>query len=356
MGRHRHSLARRLLLAAIALGCALGAGELAVRMLPEETLGFRCNGEVFRRPREFIADQTKNRLGFHDVEHTAIGEPGVQRLILLGDSFVESKSVAMHEIVGQRLQHHLETASGTRWEVMSLGVSGWGQTHQLEALRRFGPRFHPAVVVTLFLHMNDLSDNAPELKTLSMQEQRAMSRVQPGWGTMRVDQAPLLLVRSSVLNQLLSHRLAQLSVMRSEKIPTSYLVYEDPIDVRFERAWRITARAIRATHALCKSLGARYLIASAPTPHGVLGPDAGLDYLTDAYPAMAERDWDLTAPDRRMARICKRNAIPFLQLEPEFARRTASGEVLHFPFDGHWNAAGNDLGGRLIADFVAANG
>ena len=50
--------------------------------------------------------------------------------------------------------------------------------------------------------------------------------------------------------------------------------------------------------------------------------------------------------------ICEELGVPFHQLEPELARRTAAGEVLHFPHDGHWNVAGNEAGAQLLAELV----
>ena len=39
--------------------------------------------------------------------------------------------------------------------------------------------------------------------------------------------------------------------------------------------------------------------------------------------------------------------VPFLALEPIFREETAAGRRLHWKYDGHWNAEGNDLAARL---------
>ena len=74
----------------------------------------------------------------------------------------------------------------------------------------------------------------------------------------------------------------------------------------------------------------------------------------DAYPAMRAYAWDLDRADRLLAEICARRAIPLLRLEPLFRERTRAGARLHWPVDGHWNAAGNREAGERIAEFVAA--
>ena len=52
------------------------------------------------------------------------------------------------------------------------------------------------------------------------------------------------------------------------------------------------------------------------------------------------------------AAIAARNQIPFVALEPHFREATRAGSVLHWRYDGHWNPAGNDLAGRLLAGFI----
>ena len=62
-------------------------------------------------------------------------------ILLLGDSYVESASVAAAENLGQHLQDHLNAAGSVAYEVISIGKSAWGQRDQLEPFaNRDGPR------------------------------------------------------------------------------------------------------------------------------------------------------------------------------------------------------------------------
>ena len=71
------------------------------------------------------------------------------------------------------------------------------------------------------------------------------------------------------------------------------------------------------------------------------------------YPAMRDMEWDLDQPNARLERFCRQQDIPFLSLEPRFREETIQkGRRLHWKYDGHWNVEGNDLAGRLIADFI----
>jgi len=141
---------------------------------------------------------------------------------------------------------------------------------------------------------------------------------------------------------------------KATSIPIDYLVYAVEADEEWKQAWLETEDLIVATRALSRALGAQYLLASASTPQGVLGAEAGLEKLLETYPAMQGRRWDLSLPDSRMAALAVRNGISFLALEPSFRDEQAAGRILHWPFDGHWNVEGNDLAGELLAAFVLA--
>ncbi|MEN8184573.1 MAG: SGNH/GDSL hydrolase family protein [Myxococcota bacterium] len=351
-GRRRERWAVALLLMVSVL-TALGLAEAVVRLLPSTALGFEYSAGRFTKPAEFEYPNDYNSRGFHDVVHGP-KQAGVQRVLLLGDSYVEAYTVPLLQTVGRRLEHHLDSSEPGRFEVVAIGRSTWGQAHQLEMLRRLGPELRPDVVVTLFLSANDIRDNSPELQE-AFEAQRARVRFPwRGWPRFSGDDAPLFVLRRSRLNQLLSHRLALAGSGRDTgTIPIDYLVYATPPDESWRRAWARTATLVRKTHELSRELGARYALVAASTPHGVLGAEDGLRALIEAYPAMQHGEWDLDAPNRLIARLCRGEGIPFLDLERRFRDETrGSGRRLHWKYDGHWNAAGNDLAAQSMAPLV----
>ena len=337
---------------------SLGIAEWVVRSLPDSRLGFHydvADGR-FSSPREFQVDIARNSLGFHDVEPGPV-ERGVVRILLLGDSYVESYSVPASENVGQRLESHLNAEGSRDYDVVSIGASAWGQREQLEALRKYGRLLRPDLVLTLFLPLNDVRNNSAKLQERVKRQRRDPELMfRPGRTRRAADTMPLFWIKSSVLNQLISHRLAwgafRSSVDSEASIPLDYFVYAVDDDEVWREAWQETARLMLATRAEAQRLGADYAIASASTPQGVLDPEVGLEVLREAYPAMRALDWDLDRPDRILAAFGERNGIPFIALQPHFRERTAAGQTLHWRFDGHWTAEGNDVAGELLADFV----
>ncbi|UCG15350.1 MAG: hypothetical protein JSV19_08620 [Phycisphaerales bacterium] len=347
---------KKLLFLAVIAGAALLLAEAGVRCLSPLQLGFRYENGKFKPPKEFDLDRSRNALLLHDVDHGP-KPPGATRVVLLGDSYVAAWSVPIPATVGRRLEHHLHAAGAADYEVIAIGQPEWGQREQLRALQDLGPWAQPDWVVTLFLPFNDVRDNSPALERIAGEQYRAMARMRPGWTHVSADDAPWFWVRSSVLNQLLSHRLAVWSGHRGRSgIPIDYFVYAAEQDDLWQDAWRQTEELIVQIRERSSGFGAKYAIVSASAPHGVLGADRGLRHLVKTYPGMREFEWDLDGPDRRLARICRLHGIPLLLLEPIFRAQTVEkGRRLHWQYDGHWNIEGNDLAGQRIAQFILAS-
>lgn len=342
----------KLVVVAASFAIMLSIAEVAVRLLPPTMLRFEYADGVFRHPREFEVDPTVNSLGFHDVE-PGPRRDGVRRVLLLGDSYVQDDRHPISETPGQRLAAYLnERSSGSRYEVVSIGVGGWGQVEQARAWDQHGAQLRPDIVVTLILTFNDILDNQPKAKHSAAGQKKRIAQLRPGQTLLRRQDAPLLLFEQSRLNQLISHRLAYLlRDTGSDSIPLAYRVYAATQDDDWRQAWASTETCLRYMKRQAESRGARYVVVAASTPHGVLGAERGLRLLESAYPAMKSEQWDLDGPDRRLAEMCERLGIPFLRLEPSFREAAARGERLHFRFDGHWTKAGADLAASLMADF-----
>ena len=341
-------------LAALLLGIvsALAVGELYVRSLDSVELGFAYRHGVFTRPQEFIFDSTRNIWGFHDVEPRPATSDAT-RVLLLGDSYLAAYYLARSETLGPRIEFRLNELAEGPFEVTSLGHPGWGQKDQLAAFSEHGESVAPNVVVTLLLVFNDVRNNSEVLNAMGADESANAERFLPGWRKIPAEEAPYFVVRRSVLNQLVSYRLAKGDGgAPPDVIPVDYFVYRPEPDADWTAAWQSTEDLLLETKAYAEQLGARYAIASTSTAHGVRGKVDGLAYLKRTYPAMRALEWDLDLPDARLGAFSETHGIPFLPIEPEFRKLTREGRQLHWRYDGHWNAEGTDRAANLIADFV----
>jgi GDSL-like lipase/acylhydrolase family protein len=127
--------------------------------MPDRTIGFRLRpGARYRFTDEGGSEGRINSRGWRDREHTLSKPPGVTRIEVIGDSFVEAFQVPADSAFPALLERRL----GRGHEVVALGRSGMGTTEEYLTYRRWGAEYDPDVVAVLFV-MNDLIDNTREL-------------------------------------------------------------------------------------------------------------------------------------------------------------------------------------------------
>jgi hypothetical protein len=64
--------------------------------------------------------------------------------------------------------------------------------------------------------------------------------------------------------------------------------------------------------------------------------------------------WAATVDNQRQViqTIAQELGIHFIDLTPEFEAAVAGGAMLYYTYDSHWNQAGHDLAGRLVAEYL----
>ena len=351
----------RAALVGFGLVLGLGLGEGIVRCLSPLQLGFEYADERFGPPREFGIDWQLNEFGAHDYPPEP-KPPGARRVLLLGDSFVQGLAVSIEETVVQRLAHHLGEQSPGSFDVVSLSQAGASPGDELRLLRRAGKRLDPDQVISALYLGNDvmqsLTGQARERVLESGDVLPPFHRAAHEFGR---EQALFFFFEGSRLNRLISQRVT-LAARKKEMsgIPIAFLVYSTDPDAPWaaarEGAWAWLEVLLKKTRAAAEALGADYGVVSVASVYSI-GGIGELEKMIDSYPDMRGFGWDLEEPDRRLAEVCARNAIPFRSLLPGF-REAAQGSArpLHWAFDRHWTPDGHDRAAREIAAFVRAQG
>lgn len=102
---------------------------------------------------DFSVDIETGPLGFRDLAREVLKPPGVKRVALLGDSFIEAAQVPFDKTAGQLLQRSLNAASGKdsqrpqQWEVLNFGISNYGIGQYLLTWEQYARDFEPDYVV-----------------------------------------------------------------------------------------------------------------------------------------------------------------------------------------------------------------
>jgi hypothetical protein len=348
----------RIVLITASSAMALGIAELAVRAMPPAMLGFGFVNDHFIAPLEFERDTTVNRLNMHDRQPRPRAK-GTRRVLLLGDSYVAAVSVPIPQGVSRRLEAHLsEKEELGPVDVVSLGKEGWGQRDELNILRRRGRGLRPDLVLLLFTARNDVYNNAIKLPE-KIRAQRLLREARQAHTPLpyliRAEDARGLVLKSSALNRLISHRLTLPKARAAVPLPAPFAAFDLSAQKRWNNAWSETEKLLLRLRSEAKAIGARFAVASTSTPEGVLAPAEGAARLRASHREFADTEFDTDLVDRRLAEICERNQISLTTMQPALRELQAeTGEPLHWPLDGHWNRAGNEAAAKLMADFAAS--
>jgi len=326
-------------------------GGPLVRIDPELGWTLRPNVVGLRSDEPWQKDLRTNALGFRDVAHAGKAA-GVTRVAVLGDSFVFGSGVRQDET----LTHQLATRLGPSFEVVNLGVPGYGTDQDLLTLRRWGPRLAPDVVLMGFF-WNDIMENA-SAKIYEMEKPRfllsdgTLTLVPQGAASGRSGLARLdeILGSRSHFWSLVRRALGKPGGVEPEERPVmldlSLRAAQPSRRVELELTWALLdavaleARALGATPVVF-TVPPRFLVDDAVKAKVLkvygLGPDA-LD------------------PDGffRVKEACARHDLPVVDLLPAFGDATRAGERLFLSTGIHWSAAGHALAARSLETAVRA--
>ncbi|MFI5198155.1 MAG: SGNH/GDSL hydrolase family protein [Thermoanaerobaculia bacterium] len=357
-------------LAALALGLALAEAGLRlffpqplaerygspavggplVAIDPELGWTLRPNVSGVASDEPWQADLATNALGFRDVNH---GEKtaGVTRVAVLGDSFVFGSGVKQDEPVTRRLAALL----GPSFEVINLGVPGYGTDQALLTLRRWGSRLSPDLVVAGFF-WNDVMENA-SAEIYNMQKPRfvltgdSLSLVPPGEASDRSAAARLgaALGARSHLWSLVSRSFGTgADRVEPETRPVMVDLSLRTVPSGREPEFALTWALLGALAKEARALGAVPIVFTVPPRF--LVDDVAKQKVLKIYSLGADAlDEDGFS---RVKEACTRHDLPVVDLLPAFRDAAGAGQRLFLPTGIHWSAAGHALAARVLEPAV----
>jgi len=262
-----------------------------------------------------------NELGFRDRE--VVPKPsGNQRLMLLGDSFVESLEVELEQTFGALLEESLGRRESA-WDVCVIGSQGYSTAQELLAFRKFQPVVQADLVLLCFFCGNDFADNLRQrFAYLDEQQQLVLPQPRESDWVHRARYSQRWLYESSHVVYLLKNSFQSLANI--SLVPASKAVVEQ--NEAYQRD---------ITHLLLNRLQAEVTQA---------GGQLGVVVIPD-------RD-DLVSGDRQKAdwviNSCQTSLIPYLDLSQVLTKDD------FFDVDLHFNPRGHRLVAQSIEAFVAA--
>jgi hypothetical protein len=308
-----------------------------VRYAPDQSGTWRVRNEI-AAPYRINAQGWNSGIG----DYAVARRPGVSRIAVVGDSFVEALQVACDRSLGERLAADLATG-GRAVEVYRFGISGAPLSQYLQMIEREVARYRPDWVVVLIVH-NDF-DESYKFKTGRYTSSFLKLRVEDG---RVVDEIPPLAWHPGALEWLRQTATARFFLYRWQIRP------ELLVNLLLPRAEAATAANTDIAAVLADredvEAAADYLFGRIDAAVHAMGARLLLAMDGDRFAIYRDRDSPALALNRLAADAAARHQIPFVDLEPVFL---AGWRVEHrryeFDADGHWNEHGHAVAGAAIA-------
>jgi hypothetical protein len=134
----------------------LPAPNLLVNAYVDDIIKYEPNQRVIGNYNPRIEWQV-NDAGWNSghATYTRARTPGISRIAIIGDSFVDARQVNFDQSLAERLERKLGT---DRYEVYRFGIPAAPLSQYLHILRREALAYHPDVVIVLLVH-NDFDES-----------------------------------------------------------------------------------------------------------------------------------------------------------------------------------------------------
>ena len=295
---------------------------------------------------EYWVTEKVNSLGFLDIEPVLPKPPGVFRVMLIGDSFVEALQVPIREKVQTLLRKRLEQEfPGRKFDTIGLGFSGTGQSAQIPYYERNRKDFKPDVVVLVFVN-NDITNNSAVLESLRQGWHRDHSpylMMRPTERCERQSPSPdwqtFLVPGGSIPSRVQQFRAespdndASLGDWNPETQDMDHVFYREPgapMPPAFKDALVSTRCAFAEWKRLAREDGFKLVVAAS---EGVV--QNGPQLIGRLQGLLQELD------------------IPLIDLYPVFAQRGDIREA-HWKADSHWSPTGHRWAADAILQYLVA--
>ena len=314
-----------------------------------------------------------NSKGLRDIEHDIKKPTNTIRIVILGDSMAEARSVNLNDTFWRKLNSNLSKCinfhKGKEIEVINFGVSEYGTTQQYLTLKNNVWEYNPDLIILAFYSGNDVSDN---LKSLSKKKYRPYFLFNEEGG-FEIDKSylnskPYKILSSlpgrffikfsqySRIAQIIREFYVQMYFKRTNKKP-----YKDksdferasvynPINSDWSKAWSITEKIIKMIDVEIKNQKKEFILASLSTPIQV-HPD---DKKVKKFKEENNID-DIFYPEKRLENFSKKNSIKFIQIAKKMKKAALEKSIFFHGFNntkigtGHWNKTGHELASKLIS-------
>lgn len=316
-----------------------------------------------------------NRFGFRGPEWSLPKPANTIRIAVLGDSYMEALQVAESErftsVLEEQLNHF--ATHDHPIEVLGFGVSGWGTTNQLQALRHHVWQFEPDIVLLAFLAANDVRNNDRRLEPetcrpffelqngervvdLSFRNHPIYQKSDTTWSRtkQRIVNSSRILQAIEAIRRVppSTDRPTQASPSRME-IGLDEGGFIAPRTDDWQRAWTTTEAIITQMHRDVSLRQRDFVVMCIPAGQQV-HPDLSV---RSAFVDHLGTD-DVTYSERRIQKLGETEGFQVVGLAERLGKfsETTQAHLHGFPNTelgtGHWNATGHREAAKIVAEAI----
>jgi uncharacterized protein DUF5989 len=319
-----------------------------------------------RKTSEFKVTYEINALGLRDDESLAKQKPGgTQRVLFVGDSFVEGYTVSRDDLFVDLVERAFR-ADGRAIESVNGGTEGWSTDQEVVWLEKEGLSYAPDAVVFCF-YQNDVWGDALASYTGMPKPRFAPDGDGSTWerGSGDPPEPSCWLAQHTCLGGFF-HSLATSATYRADLVFGNMLADESVVlkspPPQIADGWARTTTALRALKSACERAKAKLLFVAIPSREQV--EPGAKERWGEAHGLRAD-EFDADQPSEKILAAAARAGIaPASLLDPRPALRGAAqpsksggssvAAHLYFAKDFHVNPAGNRVLARAI--FERLNG
>jgi len=338
---------------------ALLVGEGIIRAVQPQDLGnwtYTRDGLTLHLPNmvqfsyRFGHEIATNSAGMRDREHDLTKPPGVRRILVLGDSFMEANQVNFEDAFASVLERRLKEGAHRPVEVINAGVSGWGTDDELTYFTREGIKYRPDLILVAMTLHNDVSDNLREEYHEFRNgriEQRPVTLMP--WGSFAILKIKEWMASHSHIYQMVlrAKRANWVSTeARNLQSHVGGLLRRTPDD-RIRVGWEMTSQLLQKLRETADTINAPVVVMLLPLSVQVY-PETAKDFL--ASNGLSQTDIDLFKPQEMMKAIGKSVGVSIIDLYPALGDMKAKCNcALFVQDDGHWNKLGHQIAAEEAA-------
>jgi lysophospholipase L1-like esterase len=348
----------------------IAKNEVHTQKLPDDYVHHKYAPNVTQRgyhPVDFDVGIRINNIGFRGEDVNLEKEPGVSRIVMLGDSFTFGAGVRDDETFSAVLEEILNASGTGKFEVLNLGVESYSPVLEYILLKRNIDRLDPGIVI-MNLDMSDIMNEFVYRKQASIgtggepeavdgREDYARSREGTGAKIEKWIYSHMFI--TTALLEMLRAKTNRSATVEDVNVQTGIerkweLILEHTLDGRepenLREMYGMVEDSILRTKQLCDSHGCEFILAIYPWGYQV----SDSEWVSGREGWLPEGTMVADTSDRTVEELesfARKNGISFINAFPDFRSYSGDGP-LYFQYDIHWTPEGHKVMAETIAEHL----